>query len=394
MIAKNIPFSSNEYARRLTKVRQSMAQMGLDVLFVEDPSNMAWLTGYDGWSFYVHQGVVISHDRDPIWWGRLQDANGALRTVWMADENITFYPDNYVQSTKRHPMENLAQLLEQQGYASKVIGVEMDNYYFSAKAYMSLKNKLPNSTFVDATALVNWQRMIKSDEEIAYMRKAANISNRIIEGIVERAEPGLQKNEMVAQIYGDAIRGTGDDWGDYPAIVPLLPSGADASAPHLTWDGRAFEKEQATFFEISGCFRRYHAPLSRTVYLGKPPQFMVDAEKALVAGIEAGLETAVAGARTRDVAKVLANELEKVGIKRSSRAGYPIGISYPPDWGERTASIRLEDETVLETGMTFHFMPGIWEDDWGLEITESILIKENGPAECLCNQPRKLFVKD
>lgn len=394
MIAKNIPFSSNEYARRLTKVRQSMTQMGLDVLFVEDPSNMAWLTGYDGWSFYVHQGVVISHHRDPVWWGRLQDANGALRTVWMADENITFYPDNYVQSTERHPMENLAQLLEQQGYASKVIGVEMDNYYFSAKAYMSLKTKLPNATFADATALVNWQRMIKSDEEIAYMRKAANISNSIIDGIVERAEPGLQKNEMVAQIYGDAIRGTGDDWGDYPAIVPLLPSGADASAPHLTWDGRAFEKDQATFFEISGCFRRYHAPLSRTVYLGKPPQFMVDAEKALVAGIEAGLETAVAGARTRDVAKVLANELEKVGIKRSSRAGYPIGISYPPDWGERTASIRLEDETVLEPGMTFHFMPGIWEADWGLEITESILIKENGPAECLCNQPRKLFVKD
>lgn len=393
MIAKNVPFSSNEYARRLTKVRQSMAQMGLDVLFVEDPSNMAWLTGYDGWSFYVHQGVVISHDRDPIWWGRLQDANGALRTVWMADENITFYPDNYVQSTERHPMENLAQLLEQQGYASKTIGVEMDNYYFSAKAYMSLKTKLPNATFADATALVNWQRMVKSDEEIAYMRKAANISNCIIDGIVERAEPGLQKNEMVAQIYGDAIRGTGDDWGDYPAIVPLLPSGADASAPHLTWDGRAFEKDQATFFEISGCFRRYHAPLSRTVYLGKPPQFMVDAEKALVAGIEAGLETAVAGARTRDVAKVLANELEKVGIKRSSRAGYPIGISYPPDWGERTASIRLEDETVLEPGMTFHFMPGIWEADWGLEITESILIKKNGPAECLCNQPRKLFVK-
>lgn len=394
MIAKNIPFSSNEYARRLTKVRQSMAQMGLDVLFVEDPSNMAWLTGYDGWSFYVHQGVVISHDQDPIWWGRLQDANGALRTVWMADENIVFYPDNYVQSTDRHPMENLAQLLDQQGYASKVIGVEMDNYYFSAKAYLSLKSKLPNATFADATALVNWQRMIKSDEEIAYMRKAANISNRIIDGIVERVEPGLQKNEMVAQIYGDAIRGTGDDWGDYPAIVPLLPSGADASAPHLTWDGRKFENDQATFFEISGCFRRYHAPLSRTVYLGKPPQFMVDAEKALVAGIEAGLETAVAGARTRDVAKVLAIELEKVGIKRSSRAGYPIGISYPPDWGERTASIRLEDETVLEPGMTFHFMPGIWEADWGLEITESILIKENGPAECLCDQPRKLFVKD
>jgi len=394
MTVKNIPFSDGEYSRRLTKVRQSMTDKGIDVLFVEDPSNMAWLTGYDGWSFYVHQGVVVFHDQDPIWWGRLQDANGALRTVWMSDERVAFYPDNFVQSTERHPMQNLAQLLESNGYANKSIGVEMDNYYFSAKAYTTLQDSLSNARFVDATALVNWQRMVKSDEEIIYMRKAANISNLIINGIVERVEPGLKKNEMVAEIYADAIRGTGDDWGDYPAIVPLLPSGPDASAPHLTWDGRTFEDNQATFFEISGCFRRYHAPLSRTVFLGKPPQYMVDAEKALVAGIEAGLEIAVAGARTNEVAEVLANELEKVGIKRSSRAGYPIGISYPPDWGERTASIRAEDETVLLPGMTFHFMPGIWESDWGLEITESILIKETGPAECLCNQPRKLFVKD
>ncbi|MFT6659041.1 M24 family metallopeptidase [Maritalea sp.] len=394
MIVKNIPFSSGEYARRLKKVRLSMTKNGIDVLFIEDPSNMSWLTGYDGWSFYVHQGVIILLDQDPIWWGRLQDANGALRTVWMADENITFYSDNYVQSTERHPMQNLAQLLEQKGYANKSIGVELDNYYFSAKAYLTLQSSLPNANFVDATALVNWQRLIKSEEEIVYMRKAAKISNKIIDGVVERIAPGLKKNDMVAEIYADAIKGAGDDWGDYPAIVPLLPSGSDAAAPHLTWDGREFENDQATFFEISGCFRRYHAPLSRTIYLGKPPQFMLDAEKALVAGIEAGIETAVAGARTKDVAVVLATELEKVGITRSSRAGYPIGISYPPDWGERTASIRVEDDTVLQPGMTFHFMPGIWEADWGLEITESILIKETGPAECLCNQPRKLFVKD
>ncbi len=57
-------------------------------------------------------------------------------------------------------------------------------------------------------------------------------------------------------------------------------------------------------------------------------------------------------------------------------------------------SFRAEDQTVLEPGMTFHFMPGLWMDDWGLEITESILITENGPAQTFCNRPRKMFVKD
>ncbi|TDQ62154.1 ectoine hydrolase [Maritalea mobilis] len=394
MANKNLPFSQQEYERRLEKVRRSMENFEIDVLFIEDPSNMGWLTGYDGWSFYVHQGVLVFMDEDPIWWGRFQDTNGALRTIWMDDSRITYYPDHYVQSTLCHPMEMLAAMIRDRGLGNKRIGVELENYYFSAKAYLTLTHELPDAVFVDATSLVNWQRLVKSDDEIAYMRKAARISEKIIDGIVERVEPGVRKSDIVGQIYADAISGIDDDWGDYPAIVPMLPSGSDAAAPHLTWDGRIFDADTPTFFEISGCFRRYHAPLCRTVHLGKPPQYLLDAEKALVEGLEAGLEAAVPGARAKDIARALAIPLERAGIYRASRAGYPIGISYPPDWGERTVSIRLEDRTILQPGMTFHFMPGIWEDDWGLEITESILIKDKGPAETLCNRPRKLYVKD
>ncbi|AVX05875.1 M24 family metallopeptidase [Maritalea myrionectae] len=394
MASKNLPFSKHEYERRLEKVRRSMENFEIDVLFIEDPSNMGWITGYDGWSFYVHQGVLVFMDEDPIWWGRYQDTNGAQRTVWMDDDRITYYPDHYVQSTLCHPMEMLAAMIRDRGLGNQRIGVELENYYFSAKAYLTLTHELPDAVFVDATGLVNWQRLVKSEDEIGYMRKAARISEKIIDGIVERVEPGVRKSDIVGQIYADAISGIDDDWGDYPAIVPMLPSGSDAAAPHLTWDGRIFDADTPTFFEISGCFRRYHAPLCRTVHLGKPPQYLLDAEKALVEGLEAGLEAAVPGARAKDIARALAIPLERAGIYRASRAGYPIGISYPPDWGERTVSIRLEDRTILQPGMTFHFMPGIWENDWGLEITESILIKDKGPAETLCNRPRKLYVKD
>jgi ectoine hydrolase len=394
MPAEQLPFTREEYSRRLTAVREAMAARDIDVLFVEDPSNMAWLTGYDGWSFYVHQGVLVFHDADPIWWGRRQDANGAVRTVWMADERVAGYADHYVQSTVRHPMQELAARLRDMGYGARRIGVELDNYYFSARAWLVLREELPEAEFVDATALVNWQRGVKSGEEIAFMRKAARIAEKIVDGIVERVEPGMKKNEVVAEIFADAIRGDGEEWGDYAAIVPLLPSGSDAAAPHLTWDGRPFREGEATFFEIAGCYRRYHAPLCRTVFLGKPPGEMVNAAEALAEGLEAGLEAARPGNRAGDVADALYKSLEKAGIEREGRCGYPIGLSYPPDWGERTISFRRDDDTVLQPGMTFHFMPGLWMSDWGLEITESILIRENGPAECFCDRPRKLFVKD
>ncbi len=393
MAKPHLPFSHGEYQRRLTKTRAAMTAIGIDVLFVTDPSNMAWLTGYDGWSFYVHQGVIVFPDRDPVWWGRKQDGNGALRTVWMDDDQVTSYLDHFVQSAVRHPMQDLASKLSAWGCGRLHIGVEQDNYYFSAKAYLTLVAELPNAKLVDATALVNWQRTVKSSEEIAFIRRAGRISEKIVDGLCERVEPGVAKNQIVAEIYRDAIRGIDDGWGDYPAIAPLLPSGADASAPHLTWDGRPFASGEATFFEISGCYRRYHAPFCRTIFLGDPPDHMITAEKALVAGIAAGLEAATAGNRAGDVARALKSELNKAGIEHGGRVGYPIGLSYPPDWGERTISLREEDETVLEADMTFHFMPGLWMDDWGLEITETILIKQQGAAECICDRPRELIVK-
>ncbi len=393
MPAIDLPFTSVEYDRRLKLVRDEMSKQGLDALFVTDPSNQAWLTGYDGWSFYVHQGVIVLPDADPIWWGRNQDTNGALRTVWMGADNVRGYADGFVQSTERHPMQDLAKNLAGAGVEAGRIGVEMDNYYYSAKAHASLCESLPKAQLVDATALVNWKRTVKSEPELAFMRKAALISEKIVDGLLERVEPGVPKNEIVAEIYRDAIRGVDGAWGDYPAIVPLLPSGSDAAAPHLTWDGRPFATGEATFFEISGCYRRYHAPFCRTLFLGTPPDFLKRAEAALVEGLEAGLDKARAGNRACDVANALAAPLEKAGIERGARCGYPIGISYPPDWGERTISLRSEDETLLEPNMTFHFMPGLWMKDWGIEITESIRIREDGAAETFCNRPRKMFVK-
>ncbi|MFD2741230.1 M24 family metallopeptidase [Sulfitobacter aestuarii] len=389
----DLPFERSEYDRRLALVRDEMAARGLEALFVTDPSNQAWLTGYDGWSFYVHQGVIVLPDAEPIWWGRNQDRNGALRTVWMGEDRSLGYADNYVQSTERHPMQDLAGHLRALGLEKARIGVEMDNYYYSAKAHSALCESLPDARFLDATALVNWQRTIKSAPELAFMRKAARISEKIVDGLLERVEPGVPKNEIVAEIYRDAIRGVEGAWGDYPAIVPLLPSGSDAAAPHLTWDGRAFASDEATFFEISGCYRRYHAPFCRTLFLGEPPDFLRRAEAALVEGLEAGLEAARPGNRACDVANALAAPLEKAGIERGARCGYPIGLSYPPDWGERTISLRAEDESVLEPDMTFHFMPGLWMKDWGIEITESIRIRDHGPAETFCNRPRQMFVK-
>ena len=290
-------------------------------------------------------------------------------------------------------MEDLAELLKGMGLDRSRIGVEMENYYYSAKAHQVLGDRLPDAALVDATALVNWQRLVKSDEEIGFIRKAARISDKVVQTALDRAAPGVRKNDLVADILQAGVTGVDDDWGDYPAIVPLTPSGLDATAAHLTWNGDPMKAGEATFFELSGCYRRYHAPLCRTVFLGQPPDEMIRVADAQMEGIEAGLDAARPGNRTCDMANAFMKVMAKHGISREGRMGYPVGLSYPPDWGERTASIRSEDTTVLKPGMTFHFMPALWMDTWGLETTETILIRDDGPAETLCNIERQLFVK-
>ncbi len=393
MTEPQLNFTRAEYAARLDKTRKAMAERGIDLLYVSDPSNMAWLTGYDGWSFYVHQGVIVPPEGEPVWFGRGQDGNGAKRTAYLSHDNIIGYADHYVQSTERHPMDYLSQVIAERGWDRLSIGVEMDNYWFSAAAFASLTRHLPNARFQDATGLVNWQRAVKSAQELDYMRVAAKIVGAMHQRIVERIEPGMRKCDLVAEIYDAGTRGVDGHGGDYPAIVPLLPSGADASAPHLTWDDRPMRRGEGTFFEIAGCYKRYHCPLSRTVFLGKPTQAFLDAEKATLEGMEAGLQAARPGNSCEDIANAFFAVLLRYGIVKDNRTGYPIGLSYPPDWGERTMSLRPGDRTVLQPGMTFHFMTGLWLEDMGLEITESIAITQTG-VEILADVPRQLFVKE
>lgn len=385
-------FEKEEYEIRISKVRKSMDEKNIEVLIVTDPSNMAWLTGYDGWSFYVHQCVVLSLESEPFWYGRGMDANGAKLTVFMQRENIIGYPDDYVQNPEKHPMDYLCKILTEKNWAQKTIGVEKDNYYFTASCLESLQRNLVQANFVDSTGLVNWQRTVKSPRELEFIRKAARIVEKMHARIFEVMEPGMRKNDLVAEIYHSGITGTEDAGEDYTAIVPMTPTGADASAPHLTWDDQPIPNNSGTFFEIAGCYRRYHCPLSRTIYLGQPPQKYLDVEKAVLEGIEAGLEAAKPGNFAEDIEAAWRKTISKYGYEKESRCGYAIGLSYPPDWGERTVSFRKGDKTVLEPNMTFHFMPALWFDDWGLETTESIVITDSG-VETLANVPRKLFVK-
>ena len=385
-------FPQSEYERRVERTKERLHERDLDAIVVSDPANMNYLAGYDGWSFYVHQAVVVTRDHpEPVWVGRDMDKNGARATTWLSEPNMRAYSDDHVQSPHDlHPMDFVATVLADLEVDDGRIGLEMDASYFTAKSYTRLQSNLPDAEFTDATLLVNWLRVRKSDREIAYMEEAARISEKAMQAGIDAIEAGVPEYEVAAEIYDRLIRGTDEYGGDYPAIVPLMPSGDHTGTPHLTWTDREFEAGDPVLIELSGCRHRYHSPLARTAFVGDPPDAIERTTEIVTEGIEAALDTVEPGVTCEAVERAWRETIAQYGVEKEDRIGYSMGLGYPPDWGEHTASIRPGDETVLEEGMTFHMIPGLWEDDFGVELSETFRVTSTG-AETLADFPRELF---
>ncbi|GAA0488217.1 ectoine hydrolase DoeA [Salinibacillus aidingensis] len=386
-------FPIMEYKERMKKTKERMALEGMDVLLVTNPSNMNYLSGYDAWSFYVHQMLVVILDEDqPLWIGRKQDANSAKTTTWIDHENIFSYTDDYVHAITKHPMDEIARILTEKGFGNCVIAVEKENYYFTAKAFEQLQKGLPQATFKDASLLVNYVRLIKSDTEISYMKRAGKLVEKAMKTAVEQIKEGVRENEVVANIFYTQIWGTHEFGGDYPSIVPLLPSGESTSSPHITWSDKSYGNGDYVIIELAGCYKRYHAPLARTLVIGEASQKAKDTAKVVNEGIEETLAFIKPGVTCEEIEEVWRTTVAQYGFIKDSRIGYSMGLSYPPDWGEHTASLRAGDKTILRPNMTFHLIPGIWYEDFGIEISESFAVTDSG-IETFANFSRDLFEK-
>jgi len=371
-----------------------MARRGLDLMLVVDPANMNYLTGYDAWSFYVPQAVVghVDESQAPLWVGRGMDAPSAVITTNLPRGNILGYADDYVESTAKHPMQYVAQVLAERGWAQARIGYESDAYYFSARFLEVLRASLPEASFVDAYLLVSWIRTVKSESEIAVMRQAARIIERVMKVAVDAVNVGTRECDAAAAIAQAQIAGTPEYGGDAPALYPAILSGEKAGTPHSSWSDQPFRAGTATCLELSGCRLRYHCAMSRTVYLGEPPDDMRRLAGVTRQGMEAALAAVRPGAECQEVAAAWNEVIGRAGFNKASRIGYSIGVNYPPNWADHTASLRAGDTTILVPNMTFHLMLGMWMEGWGYELSETFRVTKDG-HELFAQFPQQLFIK-
>jgi len=134
-------FTNQEFKTRLNNVKKSMQKKGIDLLISHDTANMYYLTGYDAWSFYYAQCVLVHVDLDePLCFVRAQDAGGAFIKTYLKKENIIIYNENYIHKWPKHPYDYLVQIIKERKWDKLSIGLEMDAHYFTAFCFEKIKN--------------------------------------------------------------------------------------------------------------------------------------------------------------------------------------------------------------------------------------------------------------
>ncbi|RMC62468.1 M24 family metallopeptidase [Sinorhizobium meliloti] len=378
-------FPRTEHLRRLASLKLEMSRREIDALVVTEQHNITYLTGYTAVSAYVPQGlVVLAHQEEPVFILRPMDAIAAIHQCFMERDKIIAYPEALIANPEKDGYDVIIDYLAENGLAKRGIGIEANS--LPAQAAEKFRKRLPGASILDCTSAVTWIRLIKSDLEIEVMREAAEITAAAMQRAAEVIRPGVHEADAAAELFATLIRGVKGKPGTGIEVIQMCSSPLTGTA-HVMWRDDVFRDGSQINLELAGNRHGYAAAIMRTYSIGAPSERLRRVHDIQVAGLEAALDAVRPGRTCSDVANAFHRTIEKQGLRKESRCGYPIGIG----WLEASASLRDGDMTELKPNMTFHLMLGNWiDEDFGYVISETIRVTESG-VEVITNVPRKIF---
>lgn len=380
-------FTRKEYARRVKLTKEAMANEDIDTLFIVEHGNLVWLTGFTAESAYVEQSLVIdAFSEEPMLCVRQQDFAAAVHLSFMDRARIHGFAESLIANPDANGYDRMAELMRDAGLLRGRIGVEMG--ILSHNTVAQLKKSLSGADLVDATGLVTWLRLPKSDEEITVMQQASDISDAAMQAAIDRIEAGARESSAVKAALGELCIGIDGAPATQLEGINFCSTPLTGTS-HIQWRDTTYQDGSQINIELGGVRHRYASGLMRTVHVGTPPDQLVKLHAAEVEGLAAALAAAKVGNTCADVANAFQDTIRRYGFEKLSRCGYAMGIN----WTEESASLKSDDHTVLEPGMTFHLMLGNWiDEDFGMVLSETFVVRETG-GEALGKLPRELFVK-
>jgi Xaa-Pro dipeptidase len=372
----DLAFTEAEFKARLAAVRKAMDETEVDVAVLDEIESMTWVSGF-GISETLWRACIVPRTDEPFLIVRSLDIVPARERSWL--ERIVGFKD------WDDPIEILVGELKRRRLDQASIGVEFQSQSMSIARFQQLQSSLPKARFKDLGGRLRALRTIKSEAEVAYLRRAAEICDAALINAVKAVRAGGTQRDVV-KAAGMTYLDMGADTGP----VGPITSGVGWGALHGNEHMHPIEPGAIVHIELTPRVRGYSARIMRSVTVGPRTPRQLEVMQALIEIQDAQLNAIVPGAKARDIDALVREPVMRRGLRPSfdNITGYTLGC-FPATTqkvSDLSHSFTPQADWTIAEGMTLH----MYVSAEGLALSESIVVRETG-IERLTRSERKLF---
>ena len=378
-------FSAEEFKNRKDKVIKLLKQEKLDAILMFRQESMYWLTGYDTFGYVFFQTLVLDQKGNIVLLTRAPDLRQAQNTSNINDIRI------WVDKNESNPTEDLKIILDELNLKGKKIGVEYEAYGLTGRNALKLNKSLENYCAIEDTSeLVTKLRVIKSNEEINYVKKAANLADKALNEVWKHAKAGVSESKILAEMNKVIFEGG----GDYPANEFIIGSGKNALLCRYQAEKQILNSQDQLTIEWAGTYRHYHSAMFRTIPIGKADPKHFKMHEACIEALNNCEIKLKPGNKIGEVFDIHAKTFDDLGYKNSrmNACGYSLGATFSPNWMD-WPMLYTGNPYVIKPGNIFfmHMILMDSENNLAMNLGETYLVTENG-NERLGNQKLDLMI--
>ena len=365
-------FTKKEFQKRKLNILRSMKEQNLDALLMFRQESMYWLTGYDTFGYVFFQTLVLDKKGDIILLTRAPDLRQAQNTSNIEDIRI------WIDKDGSNPTVDLKLILKELNLKGKKVGIEYEAYGMTGRNALRLNKSLENYCEVeDQSELITKHRVIKSQEEIVYVRKAAELADKALDEAWKYAKAGTSEAKILAEMQKVIFEGE----GDYPANEFIIGSGNNALLCRYQAEKRNLSDIDQLSIEWAGTFKHYHSAMFRTIPIGKVDPKHVKMHKACVDALTNCEKNLIPGKTVGDVFDIHAKTFDNLGFNkaRMNACGYSLGSTFSPNWMD-WPMLYTGNPYVIQPGNVFfmHMILMDSDNELAMSLGETYLVTENG----------------
>ena len=378
-------FSDQEFSNRKNNTIESMKKFGLDAILIFRQESMYWLTGYDTFGYVFFQTLVMDQKGNMILLTRAPDLRQAQNTSNIKDIRI------WVDKNNSDPTHELKNILNELNLKGKNIGVEYEAYGMTGRSAMKLNESLKNfCTLGDYSELITALRVVKSDEEITYVKKAAELADKALDVVWKFAKKGVSESKILAEMNKVIFEGG----GDYPANEFIIGSGKNALLCRYQSEKQILSSPDQLTIEWAGTYKHYHSAMFRTIPIGKANKKHYEMHEACIAALKNCEKELVPGNKIGNVFDIHAKTFDDLGFKkaRMNACGYSLGATFSPNWMD-WPMLYTKNPYNIEVGNIFFLHMILMDSDsqLAMNLGETYLVNEKG-SERLGKQKLDLVI--